>query len=441
MSKPRLSSLFACTLALALAGCPFDFSAEDDGDTGDTDEAAAAALTNGASFENGELIVGVMPETTLDTLTLTPPETTSLATPGETTLMSFEATNPDQSDDAIVATLLQFAGADDHFEVNVEDETVQGDTVSFEHSLMLEDDVCEKLCNRTFDLDLQRSSKTKSGGIGRRSTITLRLDCRETGDADRCAKRSEGGGDGTSDTGGNSPIGAAGAVSVPADRPDGGTASGEPGLGGVEPAFFRSADQILSLCLSCADAVCQLPAMAYMKYGRQCKAEVLSRNATPLAEWLGCLDDYYAQQELCTQENACGSFSTCDFFMHDNVTPHMVACGPAPDAKVQAELDTCDVDANAMVSGSSGTPGAGGADAGAAGSGGTIDPGTCAPRCMEQSADICSCNASCAGAIHEVVCAAGTCSCLTDGANVDTFTITNCTETPALEAWKMCGFP
>lgn len=119
--------------------------------------------------------------------------------PGVVSLLDFDVDGVDD-DDAVVATLLQFDGADQHVRVPVEAEDAGASRI--ENPFHVEDDVCQFLCNKIYTARLSFAVELHGGKVTRKSSIAVQLDCRDDGDEELC-QSGDGDGDGDGDGGGS----------------------------------------------------------------------------------------------------------------------------------------------------------------------------------------------------------------------------------------------
>jgi hypothetical protein len=157
---------------------------------GDEARAVAEALTRSLSFDDGNLEDGDMPPTDDDTVLLLPLEETVVMEPGGASVMPFSTDNPNDSDDPVTSTLVQFGPAGKHFEISTEIDALGTGSDALRFSVA--SNVCENLCNKRFSVDVRQRARTSSGKIGRTATRTVQLECSERGKAKFCAKASSG---------------------------------------------------------------------------------------------------------------------------------------------------------------------------------------------------------------------------------------------------------
>lgn len=184
--KQSTKHLTWLTLLAAAPACLGGTIGDGDGLT----EAAvvAAALTNKLDFEGGTIKDGDTPETTDAGLTLSPVGGTLILSPGQTNvIMSIEVDNADEDGDPVVATLIQFTGANKHVEVEARRKsTGSGGKPMIDNRFSVAADVCDGLCNKQFTVKMTETSKLESGKIGAHVVRSLLLDCSEDGDENAC---------------------------------------------------------------------------------------------------------------------------------------------------------------------------------------------------------------------------------------------------------------
>jgi hypothetical protein len=190
-----MRSVIGLGLAGALcAGSMGCFEAAATPDAGlDEAQAVAEALTRKVEFENGTLLEGFLPDETAPEVELFPLEETLLMAPGDTSLMALDVDNPDEADDPLEATLVQFGEAvADHVEVarasKGGEPPVQGERSRLENRFSVQADICDLLCNKRYTVKLFEAGKTRSGKVGKHRQRTLVLECTELGDPNRCPK-------------------------------------------------------------------------------------------------------------------------------------------------------------------------------------------------------------------------------------------------------------
>jgi hypothetical protein len=169
--------------ALCAVGCLVACGDDEGADPNAANRAAAIALAKVVTFDSGTRVAGLLPDTTVPSVLLTGSD--AVATPGMATLLDFEADLP--SGESAAVALLEFDGADDHFELLVDNPTVVGTQVTFSAMMMTPLNACDTLCNTEFDLQLAQALKLASGGVGEHMLRDVKLDCRAHGDPSLCA--------------------------------------------------------------------------------------------------------------------------------------------------------------------------------------------------------------------------------------------------------------
>ena len=196
-------------IGLPLVGCGDD---DDDGSSG-TDRAAkvvAASLTSNVLFADGVVKTGEIPPTSASTVSLKQEDQVLSLAPKTAEILTIEFDNPDEEDDPVTATLMQFEDDEkNHIEVDKESGGDAGSDNEIALEFMVDDDVCANLCDDTFTLTMIQAVKLKSGKISKRLKREIRLDCSDDGDPDKCEKASSGGAGGGA-TGGKGGSGSSG---------------------------------------------------------------------------------------------------------------------------------------------------------------------------------------------------------------------------------------
>jgi hypothetical protein len=204
-------------IGLVLAGCGDD---DDDGagsSAARTAKVVAASLTSNVVFADGVVEVGDIPATSESAVSLRQEDQVLTLAPMATQILALEVDNPDEEDDPVTATLMQFEGDDDdkkHIEVPKKSGsgTDGGAASEINIDFTVGDDVCEKLCNDTFTISMIQAVKLKKGGISKHLKRTIKLDCTADGDPDLCEDEPSSGSKdgGTSGRGGSSSAGKGG---------------------------------------------------------------------------------------------------------------------------------------------------------------------------------------------------------------------------------------
>jgi hypothetical protein len=191
---------------------------------------AAQALTDSLDFEGGVLRTGNIPETTDDGVTLVEDDVSLIMNPDDPSgAMSLTADNPNEADDPIDLAMIHFAGADEHIEVPRPPAKKGAASGAMTLKYSLKDDVCDALCNRVFDIDMEQSMHLEGGGVGAHVTTTVSLDCRKRGDSALCTGKN-------GDIAGSDGMGT---IPPPGDdagaRDSGGSGAPDAGGGGTAP--------------------------------------------------------------------------------------------------------------------------------------------------------------------------------------------------------------
>jgi hypothetical protein len=206
-------------IALVLAGCGDD----DDGSGSNDDRTAkvvAASLTSNVRFAEGTVELGDIPATSASSVSLRQEDQVLSLAPNTAQIMALEVENPDEDEDPVTATLMQFEG-DDENHIEVPKKTGGDAGAADEISLMftVNDDVCAELCNDTFEITMIQAVKLKSDKVSRHLKRTIKLDCSDDGDPDKCEDTSapaggKGGKSGSSGKGGGGASGSSGPTTV-----------------------------------------------------------------------------------------------------------------------------------------------------------------------------------------------------------------------------------
>jgi hypothetical protein len=155
---------------------------------------AAEALTNSVSFEGGKLVEGLMPDPDDDSVSLVP-DAVGLVDPGDDALMAFDV-QPDDSE--VEAALIQFEGTDSYFLIDsdsfVEAAADGGVTGRVELAFKADRDVCDKLCDTIFDVEVTQAVRLRNGDVSKHGRGTLKLDCSGDGNKDLCTGDEDNGG-------------------------------------------------------------------------------------------------------------------------------------------------------------------------------------------------------------------------------------------------------
>ena len=192
----RVVLVFGAAACLGMAGLSCgddDGGATEGGGTGSGDQdiaKVAMALTGGVDFENSSVVAALLPDPDNDTVELDQSATTlSLEPGGGAQLLPLEVTNPDSADTQVEAVLLQFEGADEHIEVEVEGSEDENET--FELRFTVDAGICDELCNDVVRLKLAQAVRMTDGSISEHLERMLSLDCSDDGDPDACEESDE----------------------------------------------------------------------------------------------------------------------------------------------------------------------------------------------------------------------------------------------------------
>jgi hypothetical protein len=333
----------ALALGIGIASCS-DSGKQDAAPNEKTSKAVAEALTTGAKFDGGLIKSGLIPKATADEVEISEDDPPLELSPGDSALMSLDVENPDEADDPVMATLVQFEGSDDHVEVAIGDADAgvpdggAGESGQVQTSFTLNDDVCETFCNKKFTIKMFQAIKLRGGGISKKIERTFKLDCTDDGDPDLCPKDDKA--DDGDDTGDD-------------------TTSGDD-TGDDEPAATDKASDTLTsamaafnraLCVDCqgkTQAYC--PTAPFPKTAAvDCVAKIIDDNAdnSSVKGWANCVaaglagsTGALACRQSCDVDTACSpsAFNTA-----------AAKCNDLPEA-VQSGIDDC------MIVPDAGTP-------------------------------------------------------------------------------------
>ena len=296
--------------------------------------AVAEALTTGVKFKDGLIKSGDIPEADADNVKITVQDDGPLELePGDSQLMSLAVDNPDQDEDPIEATLIQFDGSSDHVEVAADDLADAGtdSTAELSTSFTLDDAICDNFCNQEFPLSMVEALKRHGGSVSKHVTRHFTLDCRKKGDAAKCPKdSSKGGGSAGKDTSTTSKD--AGSTENPgADEPDPAAAA----LGSAFATFDKAH------CVTCdttgREKAAYCDTAPFARDTVQCVEDAVNENAdtSGVTSWANCMaGQLTASSKTCASvcdDIACG---TSEF---DTAS---AKCKTLPD-DVQAAVDDC----------------------------------------------------------------------------------------------------
>jgi hypothetical protein len=189
----RLHTWLALAALVLWTGCGDDDA--DDGDKGssapDTTQ-VSEALTEGVDFENGLLVKGSIPPVSAQTVMLAQDDDVLRLVPGETSLMALEVDNPEESEDPVESTLLQFEESDDHVEVTRDaPDGGAADPSQIQISFDVADDICEGLCNLIYEISMNQAVKLESGDVSKTLARVFELDCTDDGDPKLCEEEDD----------------------------------------------------------------------------------------------------------------------------------------------------------------------------------------------------------------------------------------------------------
>jgi hypothetical protein len=178
--------------AASAAGC---FEAKPEaGAQGDEAQAVAEALTRGMHFAGGATRGGKLPDADRLDITLLPLGGDVVVRPGDSSELTFELDNPDEVDDPVETTLLQFGeAATEHIEVTrPKDAPAEGKGATLRHTFDASTELCSQLCPTRYSLKMQQAVRTRSGKVGHHDETVFVLDCSQSGGTrDGCAPSGE----------------------------------------------------------------------------------------------------------------------------------------------------------------------------------------------------------------------------------------------------------
>ncbi len=335
--------------SITLAGCFGSSSSKSSSSgTGTSTTQAAEALTKAVSFENGELVSGLIPPDTAMEVSLLPSPSDPVS-PGDDALMSFDVENPDDAN-AVELALIQFDPTSEHFEVTppasdagVADagaadagrsDAGPGDAGAprkvsrhrFNLGYKIKADVCAKLCDTTFAIKVKQAVKLKDGKISKTALATITLDCTATGDHTYCGKTS-------SSTMSDAAVAAA-----------------------IVNGYIKLQT---SACMCVATASAGNPpadagagnASGYdcnvKNTDAPCATKAFTNHVSMLGDQLSCMQKYLAEGQTCIDAAKCDTtkVAACDVLNNrladgGKNDPLTTACGAFP-APLQTELDAC----------------------------------------------------------------------------------------------------
>jgi hypothetical protein len=210
-----LSLPILAVLVLVAAACSDSGKSENEAES-----SLAGALTKGVKFRNGLIKKGALGKADAARVKLSSTLKAMAMKPSGASIMALGVENPDQDENAIAATLMQFAGAEDHIEVPIDDNAGAADGGASEDELEVQnpwectEDICEHLCNRKFYTHVTIAIRLEDGSISEHRDRDVVLDCTKDGDPKQC----------TPDGGDDEPDAATSDAAAPGDgAADGGT--------------------------------------------------------------------------------------------------------------------------------------------------------------------------------------------------------------------------
>ncbi|HEX2678213.1 MAG TPA: LDL receptor domain-containing protein, partial [Polyangiales bacterium] len=282
------------------------------GGSGTSSTMAAEALTKAVTFENGMLITGPMPMPTDTSISLLPVDGDPVA-PGGTALMSF-----DVDADGVSLALVQFSGADDHFEVTPmllslgggdagaagdDAGTSGGKGTHVELKLKLAKNACDKLCDKTYDIEVKEAVKLENGKVSSQAKGSFKLDCSKDGDHSLCGK----------------------------------TTTSSSSVGSKVVKAYTNLTSTLCACTGdTTTGTCK-------GIDVTCTSKVFDKYSKDIADQLTCMQTFIDDQQKCVDAAKCDpkKLSMCPIAMTGMGTdPIAVACGKLPDV-VDSEINVC----------------------------------------------------------------------------------------------------
>lgn len=144
----------------------------------------------GVAGSDGEPGSGASPWSASGQLTVTPIGGTPFIRPGETVILLLEVDNPDEENDPVVSTIVQFGPAGESVEVA---RTSSPAPNRIENTVLVDPGLCDYRCAEIHDLLLFEAVRLASGRLSEPAERNVRLDCTEHGDSDLCPGASGGG--------------------------------------------------------------------------------------------------------------------------------------------------------------------------------------------------------------------------------------------------------
>jgi hypothetical protein len=200
----RIQHLVVSLLCVSSVGCIKFVTEDDDKDEvqGTTIQTATEQLVKAITFEGGEQVEGLLPESTNEDVSLLSLAADDL-TPGADALLVLDVDPPETEP---TAALIQFADVPVYFLVDdsgfVDPAAVaDGGSTGLDGgaagpkrvglSYKVAKDVCDDLCDTTYDIEITQAVKIGKE-ISKHTRSMLRLDCSDDGDPKRCAKEPTG---------------------------------------------------------------------------------------------------------------------------------------------------------------------------------------------------------------------------------------------------------
>jgi hypothetical protein len=317
-------------IVLVVVGCGDDDDA-DSGNAARTAKVVAASLTSNVVFADGTVELGDIPASDSSASLRQEDQVLSLA-PKTAQILALEVVNPDEEDDPVVATLMQFEGDEEkHVEVPKDSGGDAGTEGEISIAFEVGDEVCAKLCNDTFTITMIQAVKLSSGKISKHLERVIKLDCSEDGDPDLCEKddKPSSGGKGGTSSGGSGKGGAGGSTGPTTIAEEFARALGTNNL-----ALCKCAEFGMTTGAACASLVPQ-PAVACI---RDHLAEAIDSESAPVITTL--YDDLVAAMSSC---------SACDLTACD---PNLVADAlPMLSEEKRSQFEVCAEMAGGMIGG------------------------------------------------------------------------------------------
>jgi hypothetical protein len=227
----------ALGIGIAIVALSCTSSGKQASDSGPS-QSLAEALSTGVKFDRGLFKKGPLPnpDSAAQKVKLTAEAATLGLKPGNSSIMSLDVDDPDDSTNPVQATLVQFEDSDSHVQVRLPSNARKGDggtgqngVLHIENGFTVSKDICKNLCNRHLSSRLFIAVMLENGNVSQHAERDLDLDCTKDGDAKKCTSKS-GNGSSTVDAGQGS--GRAKDAGSAARRDAGGAASGMGGSSG-----------------------------------------------------------------------------------------------------------------------------------------------------------------------------------------------------------------